>query len=41
LTRAHATEVARYITLTIPILSMGMVEHVYNPCCTRVEWKKS
>ena len=39
LIHARTTGVARYITLTLPILSMGMVEHVYDPCCTRVEWK--
>jgi hypothetical protein len=33
------TGVARHITLTVPILSMGMVEHVYDPALARVEWK--
>ena len=39
LTRTRATGVDRYTTLTVPILSMGMVEHVCDPALARVEWK--
>ena len=39
LTVRGTTGVARHITLTVPILSMGMVEHVYDPALARVEWK--